>query len=89
MPFRPEKLERDRSWCARFCKREKGSRVLDLGSVLKIPEYHTNVLCRYVPMFGDTDYDPSLAFSGAVPLEEQLEALGKAVRIRSRPARFA
>jgi hypothetical protein len=32
----------------------------------------------YVPMFGDTDYDPSCAFEGAVPLEEQLEALGRA-----------
>lgn len=30
-------------------------------------------------MFGDTDYDPDMAFSGAVPLEEQLEALGRAV----------
>ncbi|KAF5831998.1 tas-like protein [Dunaliella salina] len=34
---------------------------------------------RYVPMFGDVDYDPRQAFSGAVPLEEQLEALGHAV----------
>lgn len=32
-------------------------------------------------MFGDTDYDPSQAFSGAVPLEEQLKALGRAVRV--------
>jgi aryl-alcohol dehydrogenase-like predicted oxidoreductase len=30
-------------------------------------------------MFGDLDYDPSYAYSGAVPLEEQLEALGEAV----------
>ncbi|KAG2433522.1 hypothetical protein HYH02_012640 [Chlamydomonas schloesseri] len=34
---------------------------------------------RYVPMFGDSEYDPSAAFEGAVPLEEQLEALGRAV----------
>ena len=31
-------------------------------------------------MFGDVDYRPNLAYSGAVPLEEQLEALGDAVR---------
>ncbi len=30
-------------------------------------------------MFGDSEYDPSAAFEGAVPLEEQLEALGRAV----------
>jgi len=34
---------------------------------------------RYVPMFGDTDYDPGCAYSGAVPLEEQLGELGRAV----------
>lgn len=33
---------------------------------------------RYVPMFGDVDYDPSCAYT-SVPLEEQLEALGRAV----------
>jgi hypothetical protein len=31
-------------------------------------------------MFGDLDYDPTYAYSGAVPLEEQLEALGVAVQ---------
>lgn len=30
-------------------------------------------------MFGDVDYDPSCSFA-SVPLEEQLEALGRAVR---------
>ncbi|KAG2498164.1 hypothetical protein HYH03_003921 [Edaphochlamys debaryana] len=34
---------------------------------------------RYVPMFGDADYDPSYAYDCTVPLEEQLEALGRAV----------
>ncbi|KAG2442328.1 hypothetical protein HXX76_002414 [Chlamydomonas incerta] len=34
---------------------------------------------RYVPMFGDSEYDPCAAYDGAVPLEEQLEALGRAV----------
>mmetsp|Transcript_14214 Transcript_14214/g.41381 ORF Transcript_14214/g.41381 Transcript_14214/m.41381 type:complete len:484 (-) Transcript_14214:91-1542(-) len=34
---------------------------------------------RYVPMFGDVEYDVSYRFS-AVPLEEQLDALGEAVR---------
>ncbi|KAI8476768.1 MAG: Aldo/keto reductase [Monoraphidium minutum] len=33
---------------------------------------------RYVPMFGDVDYDPSCAYPSA-PLEDQLEALGRAV----------
>eukprot|EP00897_Mesotaenium_endlicherianum_P004719 jgi/Mesen1/4275/ME000022S03564 len=33
---------------------------------------------RYVPMFGDTDYDAGLEYA-AVPLEEQLEALSRAV----------
>ena len=35
---------------------------------------------RYVPMFGDVEYRPGSAYSGAVPLEEQLAALGDAVR---------
>ncbi|GIM12126.1 hypothetical protein Vretimale_15505, partial [Volvox reticuliferus] len=35
---------------------------------------------RYVPMFGDSEYDPVCAYDGAVPLEEQLEALARAVR---------
>ncbi|KAL6754151.1 NADP-dependent oxidoreductase domain-containing protein [Haematococcus lacustris] len=34
---------------------------------------------RYVPMFGDLDYDPHRAYSGTVPLEEQLEAVGLAI----------
>ncbi|RWW42619.1 hypothetical protein BHE74_00051810, partial [Ensete ventricosum] len=35
--------------------------------------------CRdYVPMFGETDYDPSRQY-GSVAIEEQLDALGKAV----------
>ena len=36
---------------------------------------------RYVPMFGDVDFIPSHSFRGAVPAEEQLEALGRAVRL--------
>ena len=31
-------------------------------------------------MFGDSEYAPSYAYDGAVPLEEQLAALGAAVR---------
>ena len=34
--------------------------------------------CRYVPMFGEVDYDPLKTYA-AVGLEEQLEALGAAV----------
>ncbi|TVU23848.1 hypothetical protein EJB05_26231 [Eragrostis curvula] len=33
---------------------------------------------RYVPMFGETEYDPSRQYT-SVPMEEQLEALGKAI----------
>ncbi|KAJ0975655.1 hypothetical protein J5N97_017620 [Dioscorea zingiberensis] len=33
---------------------------------------------RYVPMFGETEYDPSRQYS-SVPIEEQLDALGRAV----------
>ncbi|XP_058082736.1 uncharacterized protein LOC131230785 isoform X2 [Magnolia sinica] len=33
---------------------------------------------RYIPMFGETEYDPSRQFS-SVPMDEQLEALGKAI----------
>ncbi|MEW5309584.1 MAG: hypothetical protein WDW38_001464 [Sanguina aurantia] len=33
---------------------------------------------RYVPMFGDVDFDPSCSYT-SVPLEEQLRALGDAV----------
>lgn len=36
-------------------------------------------VCRYVPMFGDTDYDPTCAFT-YVPFEEQVEALAAAQR---------
>eukprot|EP00238_Polyblepharides_amylifera_P001683 CAMPEP_0196572480 /NCGR_PEP_ID=MMETSP1081-20130531/2533_1 /TAXON_ID=36882 /ORGANISM="Pyramimonas amylifera, Strain CCMP720" /LENGTH=361 /DNA_ID=CAMNT_0041889823 /DNA_START=130 /DNA_END=1215 /DNA_ORIENTATION=- len=32
---------------------------------------------RYVPMFGDVDFDPSYDYSSVVPIEEQLEALGR------------
>ena len=34
---------------------------------------------RYVPMFGDTDYDVAQRYSAVVPMEDQLEALGRAV----------
>jgi hypothetical protein len=30
-------------------------------------------------MFGDSDYEPAAAYDGHVPLEEQLEALARAV----------
>ncbi|KAM3197460.1 hypothetical protein ACQJBY_072869 [Aegilops geniculata] len=33
---------------------------------------------RYVPMFGETDYDPSRQYA-SIPMEEQLEALGKSI----------
>ncbi|KAM0950663.1 putative NADP-dependent oxidoreductase domain-containing protein [Dioscorea sansibarensis] len=33
---------------------------------------------RYVPMFGETEYDPNRQYS-SVPIEEQLDALGRAV----------
>lgn len=35
-------------------------------------------ICRYVPMFGDLDYDPAMVYAAA-SFEEQLEALGRAV----------
>lgn len=35
-------------------------------------------VCRYVPMFGEVDYDPRRAYA-AVGLEEQLEALAAAL----------
>lgn len=34
---------------------------------------------RYVPMFGDSDYEPSCAYTDTVPIDEQLNALSKAV----------
>mmetsp|Transcript_42154 Transcript_42154/g.109299 ORF Transcript_42154/g.109299 Transcript_42154/m.109299 type:complete len:265 (+) Transcript_42154:757-1551(+) len=34
---------------------------------------------RYVPMFGDVDYEPAMAYDAVVPFEEQLEAVGQAV----------
>jgi hypothetical protein len=36
--------------------------------------------CRYVPMFGDVDFDPAMAYA-ACSFEEQLEALSRAVRV--------
>lgn len=35
-------------------------------------------LCSYVPMFGETEYDPTRQFD-SVGIEEQLDALGRAV----------
>ncbi|CAN1175399.1 Protein tas [Linum perenne] len=43
--------------------------------------YYSNLcdLCyRYVPMFGETEYDPTRQFS-SITIEEQLDALGRAV----------
>lgn len=34
--------------------------------------------CSYVPMFGETEYDPSRCIP-AIRFEEQLDALGRAV----------
>ncbi|PWZ10216.1 Aldo-keto reductase [Zea mays] len=33
---------------------------------------------QYVPMFGETEYDPNCQYM-SVPMEEQLEALGRAI----------
>ena len=41
--------------------------------------YHLHWPDRYVPMFGNLDYDPSCSYQ-SVPLEDQLEALSDAVR---------
>ena len=38
----------------------------------------SNRYCRYVPMFGDLDYDPTMGYAAA-SFEEQLEALAAAV----------
>ncbi|KAF8064533.1 tas [Scenedesmus sp. PABB004] len=53
------------------------------GSLSRLGTDHVDIFQlhwpdRYVPMFGDVDYDPAAAYQ-AVPLEEQLEALGRAV----------
>lgn len=34
--------------------------------------------CSYVPMFGETDYDPTRQFC-SISIEEQVDALGRAV----------
>lgn len=39
---------------------------------------HTLSFFRYVPMFGETEYDPNRQYS-SVSIEEQLDALGRAV----------
>ena len=39
----------------------------------------TLLICRYVPMFGEVDFKPANAYS-SVPIEEQMEALTKAVK---------
>ena len=41
--------------------------------------YHLHWPDRYVPMFGEVHYDVNRRFRGAVPLEEQLEALQRAI----------
>jgi hypothetical protein len=35
--------------------------------------------CSYVPMFGETEYDPARQYS-SISIHEQLEALSKAVK---------
>ena len=37
-----------------------------------------HMMCRYVPMFGEVDFRPENAYS-SVPVEEQMQALSKAV----------
>ena len=48
--------------------------------VLSSPPNHPTTASRYVPMFGDTEYDSQCDYGAVVPLEEQLEALGRAQR---------
>jgi len=55
------------------------------ASLLRLKIGHVDLLQlhwpdRWVPMFGARDYDPSSAPYASCPLEEQLEALGAAVR---------
>ena len=54
------------------------SSLLRLG-VDTIDLYQIHWPDRYVPMFGDTDYNVAQRYSSVVTLEEQLEALGRAV----------
>lgn len=49
---------------------------MDLISELFILIYVLN--CSYVPMFGETDYDPVRQYN-SVSFEEQLDVLGRAV----------
>ena len=41
--------------------------------------HHTLVILRYVPMFGEVEFDPQRTYKAA-PLEEQMDALATAVR---------
>lgn len=42
-----------------------------------LPGFSKGDGCRYVPMFGESEYDPTRAYT-ATPFEEQLQALNKA-----------
>ena len=50
------------------------------ASHLTLPPHPPLPPCRYVPMFGDVDFDPAMAYA-ACSFEEQLEALSRAVRV--------
>ena len=54
------------------------SSLLRLG-VDSIDLYQIHWPDRYVPMFGDTEYDVAQRYSSVVTMEDQLEALGRAV----------
>ena len=41
-------------------------------------ELTNDCFCRYVPMFGEIEYDSNRQFC-SIPIEEQLDALGRAV----------
>ncbi|XP_020575865.1 uncharacterized protein LOC110021618 isoform X4 [Phalaenopsis equestris] len=69
----------------------EGPKSLDAGNILTaidgslsrmqtdyIDLYQIHWPDRYVPMFGETEYCPSYQYS-SVPIEEQLDALGKAI----------
>ncbi|XP_021812712.1 aldo-keto reductase-like isoform X3 [Prunus avium] len=48
------------------------------GSLRRLQTDYIGLIGFYVPMFGEIEYDPIRKFS-SIPIDEQLDALGRAV----------
>ncbi|PWZ31596.1 Aldo-keto reductase [Zea mays] len=72
-----------RAVISRFTEHRSGNRWQVVNCLRRLGVDYINLYQihwpdRYVPMFGETEYDPNRQYT-SVPMEEQLEALGRAI----------